>query len=474
MTRATNFGLDSIQATSDLLTARAGIAPFAQFLTQLRIPQKLAGVFEGIRKESDNSASTKDIFASILCWLMLGDSRHLKSFDDLEKEGDIKALFNVEKIPSSHALKRFLKRFHRSYEKKMRDFLASLFVRCLKKDTPECIVLGLDSMVMNNDDAKCRHGVSPTYKKKNGYHPLQMTYKNMIIDGIFRSGSRASHELKQSKAMIGRMVRLIREALGPDVVIIVRLDAGYFDQKLLKFMDEDLKIGFVVGGKLYADFKGGMEQLPEDGQNWGTYVSEGRSWKYTELGFKCKSWDKYYRAVLTQVESRKDGALFLEFARPTSLFLTNLGMRSDLFSEKANELVQQYETTDGLIGLYQGRGAEELCHRGFKDFGFEQLPMCGYVPNLVMYQLMLIGFASFEVFKREAVVGLEAKPDERVDKIKATSYASTVRRKLIDVAAKIVKTGGQLYLKLRHQTLSRLRFEQIWLRCFEAPPLILI
>ena len=66
MTRATNFGLDSIQATSDLLTARAGIAPFAQFLTQLRIPQKLAGVFEGIRKESVNSASTKDIFASVV------------------------------------------------------------------------------------------------------------------------------------------------------------------------------------------------------------------------------------------------------------------------------------------------------------------------------------------------------------------------------------------------------------------------
>ena len=71
--------------------------------------------------------------------------------------------------------------------------------------------------------------------------------------------------------------------------------------------------------------------------------------------------------------------------------------------------------------------------------------MKGYVPNLVMYHLMLIGFGSFEVFKREALAGV----------VKATSYASTVRRKFIDVAAKIARTKRKLFLKLRHQTLAR-------------------
>jgi hypothetical protein len=194
----------------------------------------------------------------------------------------------------------------------------------------------------------------------------------------------------------------MREALGKEVAIIIRLDAGYFDEKLLKFMDEELKVGFVVGGKLYAGFKGDMKSLPQNEDNWGCHTSGQRSWKFTELGFKCNSWEKYYRGVLTQVESRKDGTLFLEFARPTSLFLTNLGMRKDLFKNNA----YQYEDVDALIELYQGRGAEELCHRGLKDFGFEQLPMKGFVPNLVMYHLMLIGFSSFEVFKREPLAGV--------------------------------------------------------------------
>ena len=479
MTRSNYFGANSIQATTDVLTARGGLATFSQYLGQVGVPDELASFFEGIRKESTNSASTRDIFGSILCWLMNGDSRHLSSFDDLIKENGMTTIFDVDKIPSSHAVKRFLKCFHQFQEKKFRDLLASLFIRRLKEESPKLVILGVDSMVLDNDDANFRHGVAPTYKGKNGYHPLQMTWGNMIIDGIFRSGSRASHELKQTKAMIGRMVRLIREALGAEVAIIVRLDAGYFDQKLVKFMDEDLNIGFVVGGKLYKDFKESMNQLSEDDQNWGTYNVGGRSWKFTELGFKCKSWSKYYRAVFTQADSRKDGKMYLDFARPTSLFLTNIGMRSDLFSPEYVEAVETFESAEGLVTLYQGRGSEELCHRGLKDFGFEQLPMKGYVPNMVMYQLMLVGFACFELFKREAIIGPnieanEEKESKEVDGIKVTSYASTVRRRFIDIAAKIVKTGGQLFLKLRHRTIDRLNFEHVWVRCFEAPPLILL
>jgi hypothetical protein len=479
MTRSEHFGANSIQATSDVLTARAGLASFALYLRQVGVPDELASLFEGIRKESTNSTSTRDIFGSLLCWLMNGDSRHLSSFDDLVEETGMTTMFDVDKIPSSHTVKRFLKCFHQFQEKKFRDLLASLFIRRLKEINPKLVMLGVDSMVLDNDDANCRHGVSHTYKGKSGYHPLQMTWENIIIDGIFRSGSRATHELKQTKAMIGRMVRLIREALGAEVAIIVRLYAGYFDQQLIKFMDEDLNVGFVVGGKLYKELKNNMNQLSEDEQNWRTYNRGNRSWKFTELGFKCKSWSKYYRGILTQVDSRRDGTMYLDFARPTSLFLTNIGMRSDLFSPESAEAVEIFESAKGLVTLYQGRGAEELCHRGLKDFGFEQLPMKGYVPNLVMYQMMLIGFACFELFKREAIICPNTEADkenelEQVEGIKATSYANTVRRRFIDVAAKIVKTGGQIFLKLRHRTIDRLKFEQVWIRCFEAPPLILL
>jgi hypothetical protein len=107
---------------------------------------------------------------------MSGESRHLTSFDGLCVQNGTTALFDVEKITSSHALKRFFKSFHHGHEKKFGDHLASLFIRRLEVEKPKRVILGVDSMVMDNDDAECRHGVTPTYKNKKGYHPLQMTW----------------------------------------------------------------------------------------------------------------------------------------------------------------------------------------------------------------------------------------------------------------------------------------------------------
>ena len=58
---------------------------------------------------------------------------------------------------------------------------------------PTVIELGIDTMVMDNDDAKCRHGVKPTYKKKKGFQPLQMNWGRFIVDAVFRSGDKHSN-----------------------------------------------------------------------------------------------------------------------------------------------------------------------------------------------------------------------------------------------------------------------------------------
>ncbi len=50
-----------------------------------------------------------------------------------------------------------------------------LFIYRLKKENPERILLGLDTMVMDNNDTQKREGVSPTYKKVKGFQPIHLT-----------------------------------------------------------------------------------------------------------------------------------------------------------------------------------------------------------------------------------------------------------------------------------------------------------
>ncbi|MGB1888773.1 MAG: transposase, partial [Akkermansiaceae bacterium] len=296
---------------------------------------------------------------------MLGDSRHLSNFDDLKNDECTQKLFGVEEAPGTAAVKRFLARFVAKHELRFRDILIRLFLRRLRDVRPEVIFLGLDSMVLDNDDSTCRQGVDSTYKGCMGYHPLQLTWMGMIIDGMFRRGNRGTHEFENTVSMLERAVGLIRAELGENTPIIIRMDAGYCDEKLMIYLNEELKVGFQVGGRLYEDFKQNMFSVPEEA--WEEYNSKGRSWKFMEMGFKCKSWDQYYRAVLTQVDSREDGSLYLDFTRPTSLIITNLGQNSELFGGEHEDELQHYMSAEAQVKLYQGRGVEELCHRGFKD-----------------------------------------------------------------------------------------------------------
>jgi len=45
------------------------------------------------------------------------------------------------------------------------------------------------------------------------------------------------------------------------------------------------------------------------------------------------------------------------------------------------------------------------------------------------------------------------------------SYATTIRRVVIDNAAKIVKTVRRVVLKVTAATMSRVRLDELWRRC---------
>jgi hypothetical protein len=73
-----------------------------------------------------------------------------------------------------------------------------------------------------------------------------------------------------------------------------------------------------------------------------------------------------------------------------------------------------------------------------KDFGFEQMPFKRFAPNAAFYYTMLVSFFLYETFKQDVCTPA----------IKPVCYATTLRRKIIDIAANIVQHGGKVGLKI--------------------------
>jgi len=98
------------------------------------------------------------------------------------------------------------------------------------------------------------------------------------------------------------------------VAIVVRLDAGFFDQKLFRLF-EGLGIGYLCGGKLQDDLRElarGMDPF-----RWSAYDNGHQLWQYFEFGDHRPSWRKTeWRRTFSTRPAFEDAQRLFEFARP--------------------------------------------------------------------------------------------------------------------------------------------------------------
>lgn len=237
------------------MTGRAGLALFVAYLHRIEIFPWLDRWFKTIRKSQKGLAAVER-FKQVLCFMVDGTSRHVSYFDQLVRDEGYAATIETAsgRRASSHQVKRFFKAFAWTRVFLFRRLLQRLFIWRLRGSRPQVIELGIDTMVMDNDDARCRPGVKPTYRKVKGFQPLQMNWGRFIVDAVFRSGHKHSNHGRTVEQMIRHMVALIRRGYRWDVPVIIRMDSGFFDQKIFTLC-ETLHIGYIGGGRMYKDIR---------------------------------------------------------------------------------------------------------------------------------------------------------------------------------------------------------------------------
>ena len=144
-----------------------------------------------------------------------GTSLHLVRFDEIkEDEGYAETIESKgERMLSSHSAKRFFKSFSSVRIWLFRKLLQGLFIWRLNIEKPSVIIPGIDTTVMDNDDAIRREGVKYTYKKIKGFQPLEIYYKSYVIDSVFRVGDKHSNYKDTVVKSIHHIVKRIRKGV---------------------------------------------------------------------------------------------------------------------------------------------------------------------------------------------------------------------------------------------------------------------
>jgi len=315
--------IDNVESTSDRLTGRAGLTLFVRYLRAIGIFEPLDRLFGSLRKSRKGQPVT-EIFKQLLCFFMDGTSRHLTYFDALQEDegyaGTIESRPNA--MLSSHAVKRFFQSFFMVRVWLFRRILQQLFLWRLGLRQPEVIVLGVDSMVMDNNEAQKREGVKATYRRVKGFHPLQITWSRFIVDAVFRGGDKHCNDKETVIKALTHLIGKIRKQYRTSVPIIVRMDSGFFDEKIMAKLDE-LEVGYLIAGKLYDDIKAFIGDIDES--SWRRYQNGKQEWSYVEFGDRRGAWKRFRRVVFSR-PLYEDRQRLLEFARPDQIIYTNLGL----------------------------------------------------------------------------------------------------------------------------------------------------
>jgi hypothetical protein len=244
------------------------------------------------------------------------------------------------------------------------------------------------------------------------------------------------------------MVGKIRKHYRREVPIVVRLDSGFFDQELFEVF-EGLTIGYTCSGKLNEDIKAYVEAANES--SWGRYQNAEQAWDYVEFGDRRGNWSSFRRVFYCRPVYEGNQQL-LHFARPETVLYTNLGMGAEIDKQLEDAGLGHWLKAAGIIECAHGRGRDELIHRALKEFKPETLPFKRFAPNAAFYYTMLVAFSVYEAFKGEVCQTV----------VPIGAYATTLRRKVIDVAAKTVHTSGRIILKVTTATWKHLKIGELW------------
>ncbi|HZK04165.1 MAG TPA: transposase [Bacteroidaceae bacterium] len=449
--------------TNKKISARGGISLFLCYIQNVKLYGLISISLGSFIFLSSRGLQLEQFLKQMFAFFIDGTDMSISSFDRKKKDEGYAALLenHTSEMASSHQIKRFFIKFIFIKDSLYNKILHELFIWRLHIENPKIIILGIDTMVMDNDSSKKKEGCDSTYKKKKGFQPLHICWGTFLIDVLFRKGSSHSNHGTDYTDRVKAVVKLIRERYSVDVPIILCADSGFADQKAFHCFEDELYIHYIITSRLYKDIK---QYASEAKATPYHKLTNGKNvWRYFEFADKRASWKLFRRAIFTSLSCDNQGQYLLGLDDHTdSLMYTNIGNNNIADTRLREAGGRNLFEIEAIIELSHKRGADELIHRSLKELATkEQLPFKKFGMNRAYYFLLVISHFILEAYKR----------DVTADVIPIGVYPNTFRRRLVDFAAMITCGGRSITLKVTREVYETFKLENLWQRC-QSPPLI--
>ena len=396
-----------LEITQEQLTAHAGLALFGEFMHALDVPGQIE---KALPKPGSGAGYRPSQFLEPLLLMLHGGGRTLEDLRQIREDQGLRDLLGLSEMPSPDATGDWLRRMGRGEGLKGMAEVNHLQIRrALHQDSLKAYTLDIDATQIVAEKQDARY----TYKGEQGYMPIvgHLAENGLVVGDEFREGNDppAVRNLEFIKYCATQMP-------GGKRIAHLRADSAAYQADIFNWC-EDKGVSFAIGGCMDSAVRGLIGEIAET------------DWRSFEDGYIAET-------VHCMNETKKAFRLIV-IRKPVQPDLFSSETPSERYTVIASN---RKETAEETVRWYNRRG--ETSENRLKElkigFGMERMP-CGEVEaNAVFFRIGVLAYNLFVLFKLLALPSAWRR-----------YQVQTVRWRLYQVAGKVVRHAGSLFLKIR-------------------------
>ena len=431
-----------------MLTSRAGLLAIGQLMDSLSLTERIDKHFP---QPKSNRGYKPSEFIKTLILMQHEGSFHLDEVRHIQDDEALRTVLDLEKLPQATTIGDWLRRMgsqpqiQEAWVKVNKAVLQSALHRCKK------VTLDIDAteIVAHKADAQW------TYNKNKGFMPMvgHIAETGQVVAVDFREGN--VPPAKDNLAFIKQCQQALPEGCA---LKALRIDAAGYQIKIIEYCDEQ-GIDYAIRAKTSATMRAQIDAAGDT--DWHPLINKkGKEISGQDTyrtSFCIGKYEKAFTLIIQRTAIKGQANLDLDLdSQENSNAISQGGYVYRAIATNRDEL------SDSQVVHWYNQRAEDSENRIKElklDFGGDTLPCSDFNANALYFLISSLSYNLFALMR-------QLLPEEL-----AHHRAMTLRWRLYAIAAKVVKTGRQLFVKMqeKHQTL--LERVLLALKEFEPPPI---
>lgn len=435
-----------LDTTKDLLTSRAGLLAIAQLMDSLSLTERIDQHFP---QPKSNRGYKPSEFIRTLILMQHEGSFHLDDIRHIQDDEALRTVLDLNKLPRATTLGDWLRRMgsqpqiREAWVKVNRSLLQSALHRCKK------VTLDIDA----TEIVAYKAGAKWTYNKNKGFMPMvgHIAETGQIVAVDFRDGN--VPPAQDNLAFIKQCQQSLPAGCYPNAL---RIDAAGYQTNIIRHCD-DKNIAYAIRAKTSAAMRAQIAAASDS--DWLPLLDKqgkaiGGQDTY-RTSFCIGDYEKAFTLIIQRTATQGQASLDLD--SPNNV--DEISQGGHVYRAIATN---RDELSDSQVVHWYNQRAEDSENRIKElklDFGGDTLPCSDFNANALYFLISALSYNLFALMR-------QLLPEEL-----AHHRAMTLRWRLYAIAAKVVKTGRQLFVKLQEK--HRILLEQVLLALkeFEPPPI---